>query len=91
MRLITVTVKVTYEDDRGRPKSRNERYLVECKDFAHAIEIVTDEFDGAGETWEISRLTPANITSILNYGSTGKLKTNPKTNEFSGITETVLT
>jgi hypothetical protein len=87
MRLITVTVKVSYDDDKGRRKSRNERYLVECRDFSHAIEIVTEEFEGASEVWEISRITPANINSILNYGSTGKLNTN----EFKGIPETVLT
>lgn len=87
MKLITVTVKIRYEDDKGRQKTRNERYLVECRDFSHAIEIVTEEFEGAGESWEISRITPAHITSILNYGSTRNVKSVSK----NTVEEQVLT
>ena len=73
MKLITVLVKVSYEDDKGRLKSRKETYLVNARDFTHAIEIIKEEFNGLTENWEIVRISPSSVISILNYDGGHKI------------------
>jgi len=75
MKLITVIVKISFEDDKGRMKSRRETYLVNAKDFGEAMEIVKDEFKGMSENWEIVRISPSKVVSVLNYDG-GRFITN---------------
>jgi hypothetical protein len=91
MKLITVTVKIMFEDDRGRPKSRKENYLVNARDFKDAIEIIEDEFNGTSETWEVVGLKPSSIIAILNYDSGRKITRTPGVVNDNTISETVLT
>jgi len=85
MKLITVILKVSFEDDKGRMKSRKETYLVNARDFTEAIEIIKDEFKGISENWEIVRISPSSVISILNYDGGRKIKNREVINEIPEI------
>lgn len=88
MRLISVTVKVHFEDNNGKPKNRKESYLVMARDFKHAMEIVTEEFKGTGEHWEFANIQPSRVVSVLNFDGGHKLTGSSKSDT---VEEKVLT
>ena len=88
MKLITVRVKIHFEDDNGKPKSRKENYLINAADFKDAIDLITAEFNGSGETWEIVNMNPSSIIAVINLDGGAKITRKPVD---SMIQEKVLT
>lgn len=81
----TATVKVMFEDDKGRQKARKETYLVNAESVTDVEVIVTEDFRGSLQDFEIVRVAKSGIVDILNWTSTRITKVKETKNEFSDM------
>lgn len=62
----TVAVKIKYEDDKGRVKSRTERYLVDAVSVTDSEAMATAHMVELGEKdFEISSSSQSKIVSVI--------------------------
>lgn len=62
----TVAIKVKYEDDKGRVKSRTERYLVDAVSVTDSEAMATSYMTQLGEkNFEISSSSQSKIISVI--------------------------
>lgn len=81
----TATVKVMFEDDKGRQKARKETYLVNAESVTEVETIVNEDFRGSMQEFQVLRVAKSNIVDILNWTSNREQKVVKVENEFSGI------
>lgn len=81
----TATVKVMFEDDKGRQKARKETYLVNAESVTEVETIVNEDFRGSMQEFQVLRVAKSNIVDILNWTSNKEQKVVKVENEFSGI------
>ena len=60
-----VKVKLSYEDDKGRVKSKTEAYLVKAESVTDAEVIVNEEFKSYPNEFEVKSVTQSNIIDVL--------------------------
>jgi predicted metal-dependent peptidase len=79
----TATVKVMFEDDKGRQKSRRETYLVNAESVTDVEVIVTEDFAGSMQDFQIVRVAKSGIVDILNWGDKKSKAVKKTSDEFS--------
>jgi len=60
-----VKVKLSYEDDKGRVKSKTEAYLVKAESVTDAEVIVNEEFRSYPNEFEVKSVTQSNVIDVL--------------------------
>jgi hypothetical protein len=60
-----VKVKLSYEDDKGRVKSKTEAYLVKAESVTDAEVIVNEEFKSYPNEFEVKSVTQSNVIDVL--------------------------
>jgi hypothetical protein len=60
-----VKVKLSYEDDKGRVKSKTEAYLVKAESVTDAEVIVNEEFRSYPSEFEVKSVTQSNVIDVL--------------------------
>jgi hypothetical protein len=83
----TATVKVMFEDDKGRLKSRKETYLVSAETVTEVEAIVHEDFGRSMQEFQVLKVAKSGILDILNWpeGATKVSKTKVEENEFSSM------
>jgi hypothetical protein len=84
----TATVKVFFEDDKGRRKARKENYLVNAETVSDVEHIVHEDFRGTMNEFEVVRVGKSNVVDVLNFTPKETFKASKpvtKTDEFSEI------
>ena len=64
-RKYNVKVKLSYEDDKGRVKSKTEAYLVKAESVTDAEVIVNEEFKSYPNEFEVKSVTQSNVIDVL--------------------------
>jgi hypothetical protein len=61
----SVSVKVSFEDDKGKVKKKTERYLVDAQSVTEAEARVVSYMKGTQQEFEISSASQSKIVDVL--------------------------
>jgi hypothetical protein len=61
----TVSVKVSFEDDKGKVKKKTEKYLVDAMTVTEAETRVVSYMEGTQQEFEISSASQSRIVDVL--------------------------
>jgi hypothetical protein len=66
----SVSVKVKFEDDKGKLKTKTEKYLVDAMSVTEAEARVTSYMKGTQVEFEISSASQSRIVDVINPNNT---------------------
>lgn len=66
----SVSVKVSFEDDKGKVKKKTEKYLVDAMSVTEAEARVTSYMKGTQVEFEISSASQSRIVDVINPNNT---------------------
>lgn len=66
----TVAVKVKFEDDKGKVKTKTERYLVDAMSVTEAESRVVKFMEGTMSDFEISSASQSRIVEVIHPATT---------------------
>jgi hypothetical protein len=66
----TVSVKVRFEDDKGKVKTKTERYLVDAMSVTEAEARVVSFMKGSMQEFEISSASQSRIIDVIHPATT---------------------
>ena len=66
----SVSVKVKFEDDKGKLKTKTEKYLVDAMSVTEAEARVTTYMKGTQAEFEISSASQSRIVDVINPNNT---------------------
>lgn len=69
----TVSVKLKFEDSKGKVKTKTDRYMVEAMSVTEAESRVVSFMEGTVLDYEISSVTQSRITEIIHPKTTPNL------------------